>query len=171
MQTIDSKLSGHMAMAACLRNIASHGKPNKNEQYNIVNPKIPTSSLVSFWGTHGSQETSCAALAAIYIDRATARTGKLLNNENVNSYVAAALLLACKWCDDRSQFPLHKKYAAIFGLQISELNCLERQLIRDLDWDFFVSSSMFEAYCDGFVRILNDCYVSQPSNPQAVRSE
>ena len=106
-----------------------------------------------------------------YIDRACAHGGKQLTPDTVNSYLAGALLLATKWCDDRSHCTLlQTRCANVLGISLKTLNKLEVHFLTDLRyalvctrclclggvtrdasrWELYVDSAQYDAYCAGF---------------------
>lgn len=77
-------------------------------------------------------------LSLIYIDRLLARnSGLVLNHLNVHKVVFTSILLAVKFHDD--DYQSNKQYSRIAGISLAELNKIEVEFLKMVDWRIEVS--------------------------------
>jgi len=90
---------------------------------------------------------SCYILCFIYIDRLLLnRPSFTLSLKNIHRVVLLALVVAIKYLDD--VYADNNVYAKIGGISLSEFNMLEIEMIRLLDFDFYIDSQLYFEYLD-----------------------
>jgi len=87
----------------------------------------------------------CFVLALIYIDRLVGRCPQTdISNLTVHRLLIASILAASKFLDDKGCD--NPDYAKVGGLTIGELNTLEMEFAKRLDWKFHVKQHEYEWY-------------------------
>lgn len=77
-------------------------------------------------------------VASVYCQRVLEIEGHRLHSKNAHRLLLSALVVAAKYQDDDYFYNTH--YAKIGGLSLAELNKLESELLRKLNWQMYVSS-------------------------------
>lgn len=91
--------------------------------------------------------TSCYVLALVYIDRIGARNARMkLNHFTCHRLLLTSLVLALKFHDDDYPPYANAFYAKTGGLGVGELNRMEREFCKTLDWNFNVRPDEFDHY-------------------------
>lgn len=89
---------------------------------------------------------ACYILALIYIDRLLKKHPDIMFSPlSSHRLVLTSMLVAAKFHDD--VFYSNAYYAKIGGLKVPELNALEAQFIKMLDWKFQVQAEEYDVYC------------------------
>ena len=110
------------------------------------------------WLDLTGQDPLCLIVAASYIDKFIARTNTLLTDYNKHRILLTSLVLASKTTDDN---PLtNTLFARIGGVTVAELNRLERNFLKDIEWETFVSKSTFTQYYQFFATFARKKIVS-----------
>lgn len=116
--------------------------------------KIPTMSVQDYLRRiikYSKVETSTLILSIIYIDRVCEREKYVLNLYNIHRFLLASILVAIKYNED--DFYRNTQYAKIGGIDLSELNSLEDEFCRLLNFSLFVSEIEFTKYKHYFTKI------------------
>jgi len=94
--------------------------------------------------TYARCSPSCFTLALIYVDRLIQRDGFILSNLNVHRVMITACMVSAKFFDD---FYFNNAfYARVGGISAAELNDLEVDLLKRLDWNLRVTPHDFDRY-------------------------
>lgn len=89
----------------------------------------------------------CLVIALIYIDRAISGTSKLaLNAETCHRLFATSLLAAVKFHDDDYTPYPNAYYADMAHVGVKELNAMEKQFCKSIDWHFYVRPEEYAFY-------------------------
>merc|ERR1712070_314531 len=83
-------------------------------------------------------------IALIYIDRLIENRNLELSILNIHRILITSIMIAAKYNDDI--FYNNTFYAKIGGLPVSELNALEVEVLRFLNFKLYVSKDMFDKY-------------------------
>mmetsp|Transcript_40259 Transcript_40259/g.96468 ORF Transcript_40259/g.96468 Transcript_40259/m.96468 type:complete len:199 (-) Transcript_40259:677-1273(-) len=83
-------------------------------------------------------------LALIYIDRRGKLTSCPMTTRSMHRLYMTCLLVAAKFWEDHG-CP-NGFYAQVAGVSLSELNSLEAELLRDLQWNLVVSEQQYNTY-------------------------
>lgn len=91
--------------------------------------------------------TPCLVLALIYLDRALARDTQLtLSAETCQRLFFTSLVAAMKYHDDDwSHYP-NAFYADIGRIGVEDLNAMEKQFCKSIDWQFYVRHEEYINY-------------------------
>lgn len=105
---------------------------------------------------------SCYVLAFIYIDRLLQNNASFaLSRRSVHRVLLTALLLAIKFHDDVYYTNLY--YAQVGGIQLDELNRLEKEMLGLLHFDLHVQPQLYYTYLDQIqahiVQLITPAYV------------
>eukprot|EP01062_Namystynia_karyoxenos_P066288 TRINITY_DN6024_c0_g1_i2.p2 TRINITY_DN6024_c0_g1~~TRINITY_DN6024_c0_g1_i2.p2 ORF type:complete len:281 (+),score=66.89 TRINITY_DN6024_c0_g1_i2:76-918(+) len=128
---------------------AAEQSPPRVTPYDIADPAgRDLHRLVRRWA-RGSRCGAAAIVAAVVLfDRLCRRTGLKANSVNVIGLFTAALLVSTKCIAD--EVCTNSGFARLCGLLPEEVSHLERQLIKDLDWDVAVSEEDLWLYATAF---------------------
>jgi len=115
----------------------------------FFSPRIPSISLKNYINLYLSRffycSNECYVLALVYINRITkAEPTMAVCSLNVHRLVFFALLLATKFHDDERYS--NRYYAKVGGLAIEEVNFLELEFFKMLDWKAFVEPKEYQFY-------------------------
>jgi len=89
----------------------------------------------------------CYAMSFLYIERLLqANPGMSIDALCCHSLLLTSVMLAAKFHDD--QYHSNAHYALVGGVQVSDLNALERQFLRLLNWNLYVHPEEYDAYRD-----------------------
>jgi len=108
-------------------------------------PKVTVEEYAARIARYGACAPGCLALAVVYLDRFLARHGgvavSVLNAHRL--LLGCALVAAKQWEDSvfRNAF-----WAKVGGVSCAELNLLERELLRGLDFRLHVDKPEFDRY-------------------------
>jgi len=92
--------------------------------------------------------TPCLVLALVYLDRALSGSTKLVfTPETCHRMMLASLLLAVKFHDDETPYS-SAFYADVGRVSVEELNAMEKQFCKSIDWQFHVTPEDYIRYRD-----------------------
>jgi len=107
-------------------------------------PHLPILEYLERIEKYSKCSESCLVIALIYIDRLIENRNLELSILNIHRILITSIMIAAKYNDDilyNNTF-----YAKIGGLPVSELNALEVELLRFLNFKLYVSKDMFDKY-------------------------
>eukprot|EP00826_Nyctotherus_ovalis_P023389 TRINITY_DN17970_c0_g1_i2.p1 TRINITY_DN17970_c0_g1~~TRINITY_DN17970_c0_g1_i2.p1 ORF type:complete len:184 (-),score=30.77 TRINITY_DN17970_c0_g1_i2:74-625(-) len=109
-------------------------------------PPITIAAYISRFNSHMQCPKEVFVAAMVYVDRAVARNaGLVVTSRNVHRLVAGALVVADKfWCDE---FMPNSDYARVAGMRCGDVNAVEREMLRLLDFDMYIGEKEYEDYC------------------------
>ena len=108
-------------------------------------PDIPLLEYVTRCGAYFNCSSSCFVVTCMYIDRLRSYNDHLvIHSHNVHRIFLTALVLACKYVDDRVY--TNRYYARCGGLTLQILNESEILFLEMFHFDLGVEIEMFEMY-------------------------
>lgn len=88
---------------------------------------------------------SCFIVALIYIDRIIqTKLDFVLNSLSVHRMLITSVMVSTKFFDDETYNNLY--YAKVGGLQVNELNQLENQFLKLIEFDLTIKNEVYERY-------------------------
>jgi hypothetical protein len=89
----------------------------------------------------------CHVLSLIYIDRLLKiHPDFMLSNLSCHRMIIASTVLAAKFHDDK--FYSNKQYAKVGGVSLAEMNRLEGNFLKLIEWKLLVSQEEYDQYLD-----------------------
>jgi hypothetical protein len=85
----------------------------------------------------------------IYIDRLDFRAKIYINKNSAHRIVIAAYNLANKYMED--EHFSNEYYAKVAGLSLDELNMLEREMLKHLNYELHIDAALYESYAINFM--------------------
>eukprot|EP01061_Rhynchopus_euleeides_P036169 TRINITY_DN609_c1_g1_i3.p1 TRINITY_DN609_c1_g1~~TRINITY_DN609_c1_g1_i3.p1 ORF type:complete len:190 (+),score=58.39 TRINITY_DN609_c1_g1_i3:85-570(+) len=105
---------------------------------------IPLDVYIVKCATECGGSTEVFVLVTIYIDRVCRSASVALCKESMHRLFLVALLVASKHHNDR---PLSNAvFAKIGGVTLRQINTMEEQFLRDVQWDLHVQPSLYAQY-------------------------
>ena len=126
-------------------------KPNKkqNDHSPFTHEHAPKISLFDYLlriQKYTEVEDSTLIIALIYIDRICKKKGIVLSKYNIHRLLFTAILIAIKYNEDIICDNLY--YSKIAGVTKKELQVLEYEFMKIIDFDLFVSNKIYQTYYD-----------------------
>ena len=126
-------------------------KPNKkqNDHSPFTHGHAPKISLFDYLlriQKYTEVEDSTLIIALIYIDRICKKKGIVLSKYNIHRLLFTAILIAIKYNEDIICDNLY--YSKIAGVTKKELQVLEYEFLKIIDFDLFVSNKIYQTYYD-----------------------
>jgi len=88
---------------------------------------------------------ACFLYTYIFLDRLVKKCpGLRVSNQNAHRLLISGVVLAAKFLDDRQYSNVH--YAKVGGICTKELNMLELEMLRQLDFSLFVQPQLLNQY-------------------------
>jgi hypothetical protein len=88
----------------------------------------------------------CLVLAMIYLDRAVSGGKLAISADTCHRVYLASLLVALKFHDDDYTPYPNTSYARMGRVDVDELNAMEKQLCKSLDWNLYVKPEEYVRY-------------------------
>ncbi|CAD8102998.1 unnamed protein product [Paramecium sonneborni] len=108
-------------------------------------PQITIYKYIERIKTYCYCSNECFVLALIYIDRVQKKNQDVvINSFCVHRFLLACILISIKYNDD--DYYKNDYYARVGGVAIQELNTLEQELLKLLDYELFVSQKKYYYY-------------------------
>ena len=125
----------------------SNKKQNDHSPYtNGHAPKISLFDYLLRIQKYTEVEDSTLIIALIYIDRICKKKGIVLSKYNIHRLLFTAILIAIKYNEDIICDNLY--YSKIAGVTKKELQVLEYEFLKIIDFDLFVSNKIYQTYYD-----------------------
>lgn len=125
--------------------------PISNSIFNAKRePKISIAQYVDRFRKFADCSESCYISGLIYLDRLAQKTNYQLTIFNIHRLYLAAMVLAIKFNDD--QYYDNEYYAALGGIDCTELSALETEMIQLLDFKLFVADDEHGKYLTSMER-------------------
>ncbi|EER02306.1 conserved hypothetical protein [Perkinsus marinus ATCC 50983] len=139
-----SNLLEHMVLVASLERADCPGTPTR---FHGVSP--PTISIYHYLQrveAHFRCSSECFVIALIYIHRLLKTQGPnfVVSMCAIHRVILTAVVLAAKFFDDR--YYSNRFYAAVGGVRTKELNALEADFLRLINWNLHTSPQEYESY-------------------------
>ncbi|KAN0060860.1 Pho80p cyclin [Thecaphora frezii] len=114
-------------------------------------PNISLRAYLRRMARYTSVEKSSVLILLVYIDRVCERmAGFTICGLTVHRFVCAAVLCASKaLCD---AFNTNSHYARVGGITLAEMNLLEKEFLRCIDWHLTCSGEVLQCYYEALVR-------------------
>lgn len=93
---------------------------------------------------HSKCSDACLIIMLVYIDRLIENHGLVLTKLNAHRMIITSLMVAAKYHDDL--FYNNAYFAKLGGIPLPELNMLEVEFLKLLDFSMFVHATLFEKY-------------------------
>ncbi|RNF17490.1 CYC2-like cyclin 6 [Trypanosoma conorhini] len=107
-------------------------------------PQISVIDYVRRIAKYSCCSPECFVLSLIYMDRYLYTTRFPLTFRNVHRLMITAVLVSAKLRDDT--YYTNTYYASLGGISTAELNGLELEFLKIIDWTTWVEPSQFEEY-------------------------
>lgn len=136
------------ALAHVLTHLASlaPGRPNKVTHFHSV--RAPQLSIEDYLGRIAKYfqcSNECFVLSLVYIDRIVKVHPEFtICNLNIHRLIVTSVMLAVKYFDD--VYYSNDYYAKVGGIRRKEVNALEAQFLRLIDWRVYVSPTEYDQY-------------------------
>ena len=144
------------------KNLINEIKDKNNENINIINIfnvgkciKLPLIDYINRFITYLDCSISCYIYTLIYIDKIVVDNPYLyLTRYNIYKLFSISLLCAYKFIDD--DIVDNKYYSKIAGIELKELNLLERLFLTKINYELYVADDIFNLYLQQFPKnIIN----------------
>ena len=109
-------------------------------------PKISIFDYLLRIQKYSEVEDSTLIIALIYIDRICKKNGIVLSKYNIHRLLFTSILIAIKYNEDIICDNLY--YSKIAGVTKKELQVLEYEFLKIIDFDLFVSNKIYQTYYD-----------------------
>ena len=127
---------------------------NKEKKYNrnfllkaFKNKSIPSISIKNYLirlSKHAKVNESTIILILIYIDRICNMNHFILTYYNIHKLILAAFILAIKYNEDYYYHMIY--YSKMGGVSLSELNYLESEYLKLVDYKLYVDTKLYDKY-------------------------
>lgn len=137
---------------AALANVLTHlaslspGRPNKLTHFHSVKaPALSIHDYLARISQYFQCSNECFVLSLVYIDRIVKLHPEFtICNLNVHRLLVTSVMLAVKFFDD--VYYSNAYYAKVGGIKTKEVNGLECQFLRLIDWRVQVSPQEYDQY-------------------------
>lgn len=126
-------------------------KSNSNIKYDPKDPfsqrkipEIPIDYYIERIKKYSKLDDSTLVLTLIYCDRICGLNNLLLQPYNIHRLFISCCLLAIKFNEDC--FYTNEYYAKVGGIDLKEMNYLERSCIELLNFDLFIDDDLYKKY-------------------------
>jgi len=124
-------------------------KKKKNDHSPFDHNHAPKISLFDYLlriQKYSEVEDSTLIIALIYIDRICKKKGIVLSKYNIHRLLFTSILIAIKYNEDIICDNLY--YSKIAGVTKKELQVLEYEFMKIIDFDLFISNKIYQTYYD-----------------------
>ncbi|KAF2077100.1 hypothetical protein CYY_001609 [Polysphondylium violaceum] len=120
---------------------------NTHEQFMPPNKKLPAISIKDYMSRlmkYSPCSKECFVASLVYIDRLSIECGMLINSYNIHRILITTLLISTKYLDDI--FYNNEFYSQVGGVSLKEMNLLELDFLKMLNFSAFCPISTFNEY-------------------------
>ena len=118
---------------------------NPEDPFSSQNPSKVTLQYYFFRIRRYSQiEKSTLIIILIYLDRVCITSGIILNPHNIHRLILGCLILAIKYNED--VYFNNEYYAKIGGVTLEEINKLEYNSYKLIEFNLYISDDIYEKY-------------------------
>eukprot|EP01132_Coremiostelium_polycephalum_P003112 gene3112-3891_t len=134
----------------CICKIVKHGDEigkNTHDQFMPPNKKLPAISVKDYLNRlykYAPCSRECFIASLVYIDRLSIECGMLINSFNIHRILITCLLISTKYLDDI--FYNNEFYSQVGGVSLKEMNSLELDFLKMLNFSAICPNSLFEEY-------------------------
>jgi len=136
------------ALASVLTHLASlaPGRPNRVTHFHSVRaPQLSIHESLMRIAKYFQCSNECFVLCLVYIDRIVKLHPEFtICNLNIHRLLVTSVMLAAKFFDDI--YYSNAYYGKVGGIRIKEVNALETQFLRLIDWRMHVSPDEYDQY-------------------------
>lgn len=135
------------ALANVLQHMASlAGRPQRVTRFHAIRaPPLSINDYLSRISTYFQCSHECFVLALIYIDRIVKLHPEFtISVLNIHRLLVTSVMLAAKFFDD--VYYSNSYYAKVGGVRTQELNALEAQFLRLIEWKLHVLPQEYDQY-------------------------
>lgn len=136
------------ALASVLTHLASlaPGRPNKVTHFHSVRaPQLSIHEYLARVSKYFQCSHECFVLSLVYIDRIVKLHPEFsICSLNIHRLLVTSVMLAVKFFDD--VYYSNAYYAKVGGIRTKEVNALETQFLRLIDWRMAVSPEEYDQY-------------------------
>ncbi|EPY40803.1 cyclin 2 [Angomonas deanei] len=144
---------------------AAGGEENKVQSF-FHSCRVPGISIWDYMkriAKHSGCSPECFLVAFIYLDKYCMLTNNVLTFTNAHRLIITVVLISAKLRDD--QFYSNAYFASIGGVGTSELNRLEIEMLKHINWDTWVEPSLYQQYytalMETYGHLVTDVFVQQ----------
>lgn len=143
-----------------LTDICEEGKKISTNNISIkpfLSKKIPSISIKSYLSRlykYSKMNDSTMVLMLIYIDKICEISKFKLTYYNIHKLLLASMVIAIKYNED--DFYSSKYYASIGGVSNKEMNYLEYEFLRLLNFSLFIDEKLYDKYNNYIISADND---------------
>lgn len=156
-----TKLNTVELISDLLKNICEENKKKKIQKSISIkfftNKNIPSITIKDYLirlTNYSKINESTIILVLIYIDRITKLNHFSLTYNNIHKLILAAFILAIKYNEDI--YYSMSIYSKIGGVTISELNRLEFEYIKLIQFDLFIEQKLYDKYYNDLMSLKSD---------------
>jgi len=146
----------HIFLSKILEEITFENKQKKEKLvkncfYMRNLPNLIFSEFVKRIFKYLKPESSTIIISLIYIDifLNVDKENLFLTENNIYKIYLAAIILAIKYNED--YFDDNQYFSKVGGVSLTEINTLEREFLKIIDYRLFVNENLFKVYEDNFV--------------------
>lgn len=135
------------ALANVLQHMASlAGRPQRVTRFHAIRaPHLSICDYLSRISTYFQCSHECFVLALVYIDRIVKLHPEFtISVLNIHRLLVTSVMLAAKFFDD--VYYSNSYYAKVGGVRTQELNALEAQFLRLIEWKLHVLPQEYDQY-------------------------
>ncbi|GAM22223.1 hypothetical protein SAMD00019534_053980, partial [Acytostelium subglobosum LB1] len=121
--------------------------PQSHEQFYPPNKKLPTITVRDYLHRlykYSPCSKECFVAALVYIDRLISECGLIVNSFNIHRILITTLVISTKYLDDI--FYNNEYYSQVGGIQLREMNHLELDFLKMLNFGAVCPDPVFEEY-------------------------
>jgi len=144
------------ALANVLTHLASlTGRPNKVTPFHCVRaPQLGVYDYLMRISKYFQCSNECFVMSLVYIDRIVKLHPEFtICSLNIHRLLVTSVMLAVKFYDD--VYYSNAYYGKVGGVKTKEINTLEHQFLRLLDWNLHVSPQEYTQYRNHVYEVLN----------------
>eukprot|EP01063_Lacrimia_lanifica_P032043 TRINITY_DN5404_c0_g1_i1.p2 TRINITY_DN5404_c0_g1~~TRINITY_DN5404_c0_g1_i1.p2 ORF type:complete len:192 (+),score=64.37 TRINITY_DN5404_c0_g1_i1:55-630(+) len=112
---------------------------------------LDTADYLKRWSRHLRLPKAVFVVASVYLDRFVEKRKVSITHYNKFRALLCCLVTADKFLNDKCATNRH--YAVVGGVELEELNHLERMFLADIRFGLYVSNSLYEQYCEAFEHV------------------
>jgi len=171
------------AFVPALANVLTHlaslspGRPNRVTHFHSVRPpQLSIEDYLSRIAKYFQCSNECFVLSLIFIDRIVKIHPEFtICKLNIHRLLLTSVMLGVKYFDD--VYYSNQYYAKVGGIRTKEVNALEAQFLKLIDWCLYVSPEEYDQYrnyvyqaAQGNVAAVHDAAVAAAADPPAAEA-
>jgi hypothetical protein len=137
------ELCGWALNELCMKNRETEGQ-YKSHYHSSRIPGVSVNDYLKRIAKYSRCSPESFVITLIYLDRYTAYTGIPVCYRNVHRLLITIVMVAAKLRDDI--YYSNAYYASIGGVTLKELNALEAEMLRCLEWKTWVEPRLYTTY-------------------------